>query len=159
MDYGFSASSTRREMVRGGVTCGCGGRSEGAPHPPESLSCGLGDVQFSVASDDNSEFWLSPNESPASAQLVAFVGKVPSTPQPSGPSPSTHTPVCLHWASCRLGHLSSPASKGRGLDEAGAPKERVNPPHPFCIASQTGSEWTAPGEFTKFSSQVSKPKR
>lgn len=64
-----------------------------SPTPSEPLSCGLGDVQFSVASDDNSEFWLSPNESPAGAQLVAFVGKV--TPQQDSSFPHCSMVHCL----------------------------------------------------------------
>ncbi|KAG7262671.1 hypothetical protein CRUP_029361, partial [Coryphaenoides rupestris] len=54
-----------------------------------------GDFQFSVSSDDNSEFWLSSDESPLNARLLVYVGRL-------------------------------------------------------------GTEWTAPGEFSKFRSQSSK---
>ncbi|XP_056137979.1 LOW QUALITY PROTEIN: N-acetyl-beta-glucosaminyl-glycoprotein 4-beta-N-acetylgalactosaminyltransferase 1 [Lampris incognitus] len=54
-----------------------------------------GDFQFSVSSDDNSEFWLSPDENPLNARMLVYVG-------------------------------------------------------------QLGTEWTAPGEFSKFRSQSSK---
>eukprot|EP00063_Salmo_salar_P004517 XP_013979352.1 PREDICTED: N-acetyl-beta-glucosaminyl-glycoprotein 4-beta-N-acetylgalactosaminyltransferase 1 [Salmo salar] len=54
-----------------------------------------GDFQFSVSSDDNSEFWVSLDESPLNARLLVYVG-------------------------------------------------------------QLGTEWTAPGEFSKFRSQSSK---
>lgn len=35
-----------------------------------------GDFQFSVSSDDNSEFWLSFDESPLNARLLVYVGQV-----------------------------------------------------------------------------------
>lgn len=110
-----------------------------------------------MASDDNSEFWLSPNESPAGAQLVAFVGKVPPLPR-RDPSPALHphlplSPLGVLWPPSRLLQL---LRDGVGWD--GAPKDRGTPSTPH-VAPQTGSEWTAPGEFTKFSSQTSKPRR
>lgn len=47
-----------------------------APSNISIFSFPLGDFQFSVASDDNSEFWLSSDESPSNTRLVAFVGRV-----------------------------------------------------------------------------------
>lgn len=35
-----------------------------------------GDFQFSISSDDNSEFWLSSDESPLSARLLVYVGQL-----------------------------------------------------------------------------------
>lgn len=39
-----------------------------------------GDFQFSVSSDDNSEFWLSSDESPLNARLLVYVGQVSTEP-------------------------------------------------------------------------------
>uniref|UniRef100_A0AAY5L028 Hexosyltransferase n=1 Tax=Esox lucius TaxID=8010 RepID=A0AAY5L028_ESOLU len=39
-----------------------------------------GDFQFSVSSDDNSEFWLSTDESPLNARLLVYVGQVRTAP-------------------------------------------------------------------------------
>lgn len=54
--------------------------SSSQPRPPALLYTSpllsSGDFQFSVASDDNSEFWLSSDESPSNLRLAAFVGKV-----------------------------------------------------------------------------------
>lgn len=36
----------------------------------------LGDFQFAIASDDNSELWLSSDESPLNARLLVYVGQV-----------------------------------------------------------------------------------
>lgn len=38
-----------------------------------------GDFLFAVASDDNSEFWLSEDENPDNLKLRAYVGKVGET--------------------------------------------------------------------------------
>lgn len=39
-----------------------------------------GDFQFSVSSDDNSEFWLSSDDSPLNVRLLVYVGQVSTEP-------------------------------------------------------------------------------
>lgn len=46
-----------------------------------------GEFVFAVSSDDNSEFWLSTDESPLNAQMLAFVGEV---------RPSRVAFMCIH---------------------------------------------------------------
>lgn len=84
-NYGLRIFGFLHPARDGAGRAGVRGGWEGGPGL--SLSCDPGDVQFSVASDDNSELWLSPDESPAGAQLVAFVGKVRPLPRPCQLSP------------------------------------------------------------------------
>lgn len=69
-----------------------------------------------MASDDNSEFWLSPDESPAAAQLVAFVGKVPPPhpwclprpPAAQSPVPTSLLGMRTRWVWCPQGDSEPP---------------------------------------------------
>ena len=58
------------------------------------LSLSTGDFQFSVSSDDNSEFWLSSDDSPLNARLLVYVGRVssPRSSSCSGATPRTRHP-------------------------------------------------------------------
>jgi hypothetical protein len=88
---------------------------------------------FAVSSDDNSEFWLSRDNSPLNLQLLAWIGKVGSESVCQfGPTMATVTVMIVFiWGS------------GSSLT--------------VCGVLQTGKEWTAPGEFGKYASQTSRP--
>lgn len=64
------------------------GRAASLVHPTRAFMSHVflpsGEFVFALSSDDNSEFWLSTDDSPLNAQMLAYVGEVCPPPTPRG---------------------------------------------------------------------------